>query len=153
MEKSGCCSVFKKNRNLDRITILSLGYLFVFIAFNSAANISGQALKNNGFESLGFYSMATLYLFFSFCSFFSSGIVNKLGAKASLFMGGFCYSIWIICFLPPAYYPAYKDDPDPPFIFNKSFIYFLSLFSAAVNGFGAGVLWVAQGKYVADCAS
>lgn len=29
----------------------------------------------------------------------------------------------------------------------------LSLFSAAVNGFGAGVLWVAQGKYVGECAN
>ena len=29
----------------------------------------------------------------------------------------------------------------------------MSLFSAAVNGFGAGVLWVAQGKFVGECAT
>jgi MFS family permease len=90
-------------------------------------------------------------LFFSICSFFSTWFVNKLGAKSSLFIGGLCYSFWILCFLPPAFYPDHKDDPI--FIFNRNFIYFLSLFSAAVNGFGAGILWVAQGKYVADCAS
>jgi MFS family permease len=27
------------------------------------------------------------------------------------------------------------------------------MFSAAVNGVGSGVLWVAQGKYVAECAN
>ena len=146
-------SPFKKHRNLDRVTLLSSGFLMLFIAFNSAANLSGQALKNDGFDGLGFFTMATLYLFFSFCSFFSSGIVNSLGAKWSLIVGGLCYSLWVLCFLPPAFYPLHKDDPDPSFIFNKTFITFLSLFSAAVNGFGAGVLWVAQGKYVAECAT
>ena len=147
----GRSNICKKEANLDRVTILSLGFLFLFIAFNSAANISGQALKNNGFEGLGFYTMATLYLVFAFCSFFSSFLVNKLGAKASLFLGGFCYSFWILCFLPPAFYPDHKDSPS--FIFNRTFIEVLSLFSAAVNGFGAGVLWVAQGKYVGECAN
>ena len=97
--------------------------------------------------------MATLYLVFAFCSFFSSAIVNRMGAKISLFVGGLCYSFWILCFLPPAFYPDHKDDPNPFFLFNKTFIYSLSLFSAAVNGFGAGVLWVAQGKFVGECAT
>jgi MFS family permease len=123
----------------------------LFIAFNSAANLSGQALKNDGFEGLGFYTMATLYLVFAFCSFFSSALVNKMGAKLSLFVGGLCYSFWILCFLPPAFYQDHKDSDS--FIFNRSFITFLSLFSAAINGFGAGVLWVAQGKFVGECAS
>lgn len=94
-----------KYRNLDRVTVLSLGFLMLFIAFNSAANLSGQALKNDGFDGLGFYTMATLYFVFAFCSFFSSAIVNKMGAKMSLFVGGLCYSFWILCFLPPAFYP------------------------------------------------
>jgi len=29
----------------------------------------------------------------------------------------------------------------------------LSIFTAAINGFGAGILWVAQGKYISQCAS
>lgn len=123
----------------------------VFIAFNSAANLSGQALKNDSFESLGFWTMAVLYLVFAFCSFFSAPIVNKLGAKMSLFIGGLCYSFWILCFIPPAFYPDHKDSS--LFLFNRTFIQVLSLFSAAVNGFGAGILWVAQGKYVGECAT
>ena len=133
------------------MTILSVGFLFLFIAFNSAANISAQALENNGFGGLGFYTMATLYLVYALCSLFSSFLVNKLGDKSSLFLSGLCYAFWIFCFLPAAFYPDNKDSSS--FIFNRTFINFLSLFSAAVNGFGSSVLWVAQGKYVGECAN
>lgn len=95
--------------------------------------------------------MAVLYLVFAFCSFFSSAIVNKMGAKAALFVGGLCYSFWILCFLPPAFY---KDNMESSlFIFKRDFITVLSIVSAAINGFGAGILWVAQGMYVAECAT
>ena len=97
--------------------------------------------------------MATLYLVFAFCSFASSAIVNKLGSKASLFIGGLCYSFWVLCFLPAALYKDHEHDANPIFLLNKTFIYFLSIFSAAINGFGAGILWVAQGNYVAECAT
>ena len=117
MAKSNICL---RETNLDRVTVISLGFLFLFIAFNSAANISGQALKNNGFDGLGFYTMATLYLVFSFCSFFSPFFVNKLGDKTSLFLSGLCYSFWILCFLPAAFYPDHKESPS--FIFNRTFI-------------------------------
>jgi predicted DNA-binding transcriptional regulator AlpA len=127
------------------VTILSLGFLFLFIAFNSAANISAQALENNGFNGLGFYTMAILYLVYSIGSFFSSYFVNKIGDKASLFLSGLCYAFWIFGFIPAAFYPDNKDSS--LFIFNRSFIIFLSLFSAAVNGLGSSVLWVAQGKF------
>lgn len=143
--------ICKRETNLDRVTILSLGFLLLFIAFNSVSNISGQALKNNGFNGLGFYSLATLLLVFSFSSFFSSFFINKLGYKLSLFLGGLCYAFWILSFLPPAFYPDHKDSPS--FIFNRSFIQFLSIFSGAVNGFGAVLLWVTQGKYVGECAN
>ncbi len=108
-------------------------------------------MKNDGFDGLGFYTMATLYLVFAFCSFFSSAIVNSIGTKISLLIGGLCYAFWIVCFLPPAFYPENKDSDS--FLFNKTFIQVLSLVSAAVNGVGAGILWVAQGKFVGECAN
>jgi MFS family permease len=74
-----------------------------------------------------------------------------MGAKVSLFVGGLCYSFWVLCFIPAAFYPDHKLDPG--FFFSKNFIYALSFFSSAVNGFGAGILWVAQGKFVGECAN
>ena len=103
-------------------------------------------MKNDGFEGLGFYTMACLYLVFGFCSFFSTAIVNKLGTKVSLIIGGLCYFFWVFCFLAPAFKSEYPESD--LFLFNHGFITFLSLFSAAINGFGAGILWVAQGQYV-----
>lgn len=35
---------------------------------------------------------------------------------------------------------------------NPSFIKFMLVFTAAINGAGAGILWVAQGNYIALCA-
>ena len=137
--------------NLDRVTIISIGFTLLFIAFNSAANLSAQTMSNLGYGGLGFYTMAVLYLVFAFTSFFSTAIVNKIGTKASLIFGGLCYFFWVFCFLAPAFSDEKKGSAF--FLFNKGFIYFLSLFSAAVNGLGAGILWVAQGKYVAECAS
>jgi MFS family permease len=141
----------KREQNLDKVSILSVGFLFLFTAYNAAANLSAQALENNGFEGLGYYTMATLYLVFGFCAFTSSFIVKKLGAKASLFWGATCYSFWILCFLPPSYYPENKDSGS--FLFNRTFIIVLTFFSAAVDGFGAGILWVAQGNYISECAT
>ena len=127
--------------NIDRITIISVGFLLLFIAFNSAQNLSSKALELDGYDKLGFYTLGTLYFFFAFCSFFSTAIVNKIGVKASLFIGALCYSFWVLCFLPPAFYVDHKDSD--LFLFKEGFIYFLLLFSAAINGFGAGILWVA----------
>eukprot|EP00347_Sterkiella_histriomuscorum_P014941 403358919 len=151
MSKSTPMGTSSKYQNLDRITIISLGFFFLFVAFNSAANLSAQIMNNDGFEGLGFYTMAMLYLIFAFCSFLSAAIVNKIGTKVSLVTGGLCYFFWVFCFLAPAF--KNENPHSTSFIFNKNFITFISLFSAAINGFGAGILWVAQGQYLSDCAS
>ena len=39
-----------------------------------------------------------------------------------------------------------------PAILNKTLIQVLILLAAVINGFGAGLLWVSQGKYISDCA-
>ena len=134
-------SIFSQHKNLDRVTVLSVGFLMVFIAFNSAANLSGQALTNDGLDNLGFLTSAFLYLVFAFTSFFAAPLVTWMGPEVSLFVGGLCYSFWVLCFIPAAFYPDHKDDGS--FLFEKSFIYGLSFFSSAVNGVGAGILWVA----------
>ena len=127
--------------NTDRVTIISLGFFLLFIAFNSAQNYSAQAMKDAGFDDLGFYSLASLYLVFSFCSFLSTGLVNFLGVKKSLIFGSLGYFFWILCFIVPSLYRQHKDSGI--FLFNRGFINFLVIFSAGVTGLGASILWVA----------
>ena len=41
---------------------------------------------------------------------------------------------------------------DAPWILNKNLIKFLIILTSAINGAGAGILWVSQGKFIAECA-
>ena len=126
--------------NIGQVTILSLAFLLIFIAFNTCQNFASKILKDDGFESLGFISLAVLYLVFSFCGFFSTAIINKINnLKMALFIGSACYTFWIICFIPPALFHEGKIKLGG----YKIIISFTLILSAAINGVGAGILWVA----------
>ena len=62
--------------------------------------------------------------------------------KASLVLGSLCYAIYIGSFIFAAIGTL-----------NHNLIRGLILASAALNGFGASILWVAQGRYVSECAT
>ena len=122
--------------------------MLLFTAFNSADNLAAKILREDGYNELGFYSMASLYLVFAITGFTSKALVNKLktpslGYRLPLFIGGLCYFFRILCFLMPATYgPS-----------HHTLTSVLILFTAALNGFGAGLLWVAQSAYVTSCAT
>jgi len=132
------------------VTVCSGGFFVLFIAFGSAQNLSSKVMEVNGLGSLGFYSLGTLYLVFGLTSFLATGIARKLGLRWTHTLGAFCYFFWILSFLLPASYPKFKHSG--LFLFNPDFITFVLLLSAGINGVGAGMLWVAQGKYISDCA-
>jgi hypothetical protein len=129
--------------NFDRVMIISIGFFLLFLAFSSSANLSTSALETDGFDELGFYSLATLYFVFSFTSFFSYSIINKLGTKKSLLIGAFCYTFWIFCFLLPAF--KAENLNDDRLLFNQTFIYCMMLIASGINGFGASILWISEG--------
>ena len=87
--------------NTDKVLILSIGFFLLFIAFGSAASFAPQSMKNDGYDRLGFQSLAFLNLSLSVSSFFSSSIVNLIGVKKSLVFGSFCYVLWIFSFILP----------------------------------------------------
>jgi hypothetical protein len=48
----------------------------------------------------------------------------------------------------------YEENKDSDlFIFNWNFIIFLTLFASSLNGIGSGLIWVAVGKYISECAT
>lgn len=121
-----------------------IGFLFVFIGFGSAANLVTQALDEDGYANLGLYSLGALYLSFAFCSLFlSTALVYKLGSKRSMVVGGLCYVLWMACSILPL---AYKSQAQ----WYRLFVYGLFLITAVMNGFGASILWVGQGKYIKE---
>ena len=67
-------------------------------------------------------------------------------------VGALCYTLYLASFIlasAPQKYPEKSD----MFLFNHGFIKAVILVSAAINGFGASILWVAQGKYLARIAN
>jgi hypothetical protein len=82
---------------------MSIGFLLLFLSFNSAANMSPKAMADDDMGNLGFYSMACMYLVYAILSFISTPLVNKLGIRASLVIGSLSYFFWVLCFLFPAF--------------------------------------------------
>jgi len=73
-------------------------------------------------------------------------VVKKLGAKYCLVLGALCYSSYVATFILPAFR---TENPDSTvFILNKTLIEVLILGCAALSGFGASILWVAEGQYI-----
>lgn len=100
-------------KNFGQLTMMSVGFCFLFTAFNTCQSFAATVLKDNGFDSLGLVTLSTLYFMFAIFSFFSGAIVNKAGnAKITMGIGGFCYTFWILCFILPAYYGKYVTDHD-----------------------------------------
>ena len=66
-------------------------------------------------------------------------------------LGSACYAVYVASFVlaaGPLEFPS-----STTFFFNSSFIKTMIIVSALINGFGAAILWVAQGKYISECAN
>ena len=69
----------------------------------------------------------------------------------SLVIGAFCYTFYVASFVLPAFKTQLPDSQS--WLLNQNFIRSLILVAAAINGFGAAILWVAQGQYISMCAN
>ena len=60
-------------------------------------------MEENGFDSLGFYILAVLYLFTGLGSLVSTAVINKFGTRFCLIMGGIGNIQWILSTLLAIY--------------------------------------------------
>ncbi|WKY16554.1 hypothetical protein Q1695_001311 [Nippostrongylus brasiliensis] len=129
---------FKTSMRKDLLIILQLGFGFftVFSAFNSQGFIEISVLRSlsqhdpaSGITSnSGYYSLAIIYFVFTICNLLTPPIISVLGSKWAQVLGAICYTSFMIQFL---FINAWR----------------LYLFSA-VLGFGAAVIWTANGVYL-----
>lgn len=143
-------------KNIGQVTIISLAFLLIFTAFGTCQNFASKIMKLNGFRDLGNISLAMLYLFFAFGGFFSTAIINRIKSlRLSLCLAGLSYSSWIICFIPPSLHSETNKEEWPMLHSNacRKLIQVSLILSAMINGLGAGILWVSQGKFISICAS
>ena len=81
----------------------------------------------------------------------STALFKRLGTYKCLVIGGFGH----FCFVLAQIFPAVRYDyPDSTSIVtNDGFIITLLIICAILNGFGASLIWVANGSYISQCAT
>eukprot|EP00347_Sterkiella_histriomuscorum_P023914 403332950 len=138
-------------RNLGRATHCSIGFFILSISANSVQNAESQSMENNGFSHLGFFSLSLLYFFLGAGSLASTCVMNKVGVKYCMAIGAVFDCLWILCSIFP--YLQKQNPGNPSLIYSNGFIYLTTSISSIFDGLGGAIQWVAQGKYIADCAT
>lgn len=100
-------------------------------------------LGDLGFGNFGFYSLGVLYFAYAICSFVATPIVNSCGERFSMVLGAFCYTLYNCSFILASAPLNYPEQAESSVFLQQGFIKFMILFTAAINGFGAAILWVA----------
>lgn len=135
--------------NIKAILILSGSFFTLFMAFFSAANSAAKALRDCGFENLGFYNLAMLYLNFGLASTWTPRVLHILNAKRTMVLASLMYAIWIVSLAATS--TALKSDTVSEYLsYNAVVVIVLTI--AFICGAGCSLLWIAQGKYLSDCA-
>ncbi len=110
------------------IKILSLSFLLIFFAYNGVQQFLTVYFSELNIVKVGFWSLILIYLFLLITNFFSGFIVSKFGVKKCLIFGSLFYSLFIFTLVTK--------------------IPLLVYLASALLGFGASILWTAQGTFL-----
>ncbi|GMH74315.1 hypothetical protein TrVE_jg11087 [Triparma verrucosa] len=116
---------------LMQVVLMGTVFFFVFSAF-----LTIQAFASDMYgEDLGSKMATALYLSFSFFSFVSPSVTNKLGAKMTMFWGTIGYAGLVAASL--VYFENIESSFD-----------FVVILGGISCGLGAALLWTAQGRLI-----
>jgi len=116
-----------ERKGFINVIVMGLSFVLLFVAFSSTQN-----LQTSVHGDLGFRSLSILYLVFAPSNFISPYVVQLIGEKFALIFGAACYCVYIAA--------------------NIEVVVPLLLGASAIIGFGAAVLWTAQGSVVLHSA-
>lgn len=120
-----------KEPNYDKVLLLSVGYLIIYLPDCAVACMAPKLLEDLGYGNLGFISMAVDYLFLSFGSlFFAHYFVHRLSPRANMVICCCAMVLWNIAFLFPAY--KYKYPETDSWLVSHTFIYTITLLFMAI---------------------
>jgi len=129
-----------QTRNISNVVHWGFGFFLVFASFCTVQNIVAAAYDQNGYGSLGFYTIGMIYVFFAAGSLLCPSLIEQLGAIKSMTWGSFWYFVWVIsCLLPVIFINEYP---------TNVIIWVVMLTTGSINGIGASMIWVGQGKYI-----
>ncbi|XP_026812896.1 UNC93-like protein MFSD11 [Rhopalosiphum maidis] len=121
------------DRRLMNISILGLGFMFVFTSFLTVSNIEKTVLKSiekedPSFTGDGYTSLCIIYGVFALCSWLAPAIIGMIGSRKAIYLGSISY----VTFLLPFFWPS------------NILLYTMSVFL----GFGASIIWTGQATYL-----
>jgi len=115
----------KTNR---QVKLLSIAFMLVFFGFTAAQQYVTTFFDSLGLPSVGFNSLAILYLFFTVFSAVAGTIVSRYGARKVMLVSVLFYSLFIASL-------------------TTGYVYLVYI-ASALAGIAAATLWVSQGSYI-----
>ncbi|KAI5698755.1 hypothetical protein M8J75_011649 [Diaphorina citri] len=121
------------DKRMINIIILGIGFMTAFTAFQTCGNIEKIVLDSirkddPSFTGDGYISLAVLYAVFAVCNWGAPSFISITGPRVAMVIGSLCYGFFIASFLVPSTVLLY--------------------IASGVVGFGAAILWAAQGSYL-----
>eukprot|EP00164_Ancoracysta_twista_P016019 GFYU01026706.1.p1 GENE.GFYU01026706.1~~GFYU01026706.1.p1 ORF type:complete len:521 (+),score=116.54 GFYU01026706.1:59-1621(+) len=113
---------------LYNVIFMSLAFMVLFTAYNTLQNYATSLLG-----TLGNTSLTVLYVTVCVTVFFAPYIVDSWGERTSMFLGALCFVAYMLTLI-------------------KISEWVVLVFSAVI-GFGASILWVAQGAFLTLCSN
>lgn len=138
-------------RNLWKAIHCSLGFFLLEISTNTVQNVQSTAFSDNGYDAMGFLMLSLSYACLAMGCLFAPRVMEKVGFRFCMMAGSFFDTCWIVAQLAPAF-KALNPHSESLFL-SESFIVIANTIASITSGLGAALLWVAQGKYISDCAT
>ena len=76
------------------MTLLSLGFLWLYIAYNSMANLVTSLFDKNGYGPLGNFSLSIIYILWGIGSFISASMLQRLGTRFCMAVSQLSNALW-----------------------------------------------------------
>lgn len=140
----------KSNKNIGKVIMLSLIFLFMFSAFNSASNVITPMFEHLGYGSFGKISSLILYISFGINDFIAPYELRALSQKYGLFVGSTGYTLFMIGGLLLTSCNYFESSIG---ICNGAVIISANVTGSIACGFGAALLWLAMASYIDCCAN
>jgi len=125
---------------LIQVVIMGLIFMFVFISFSTIQVFSAKLYG----DQLGSNINLTLYGVFAFSCFVAPAITARLGCKKTMFCGILGYAALVVSGL--IYFEAGGTKENP----GSFALQAVPIIGGALLGFGAAILWTAQGQLILE---
>ena len=92
-----------REKNFFHVNYFGFIIFLIFTPYIAIHNIASKTMQDLDLGNAGFYSLAALYLSASITCFFTSQIIEALGAKRTMLLNIGFRMMWQLSFVPAAY--------------------------------------------------